>query len=238
MDSDINFKPIESRSVRLKVVDQIVQLVQEGKLKPGDQLPSERTIAERMGISRPTVREAVAALEVVGLVETKIGQGTFIKSADVESLETRIENLFQTERSPFETLETRKILESHAAELAAQKASLQQLEEIEAAFRELWDEADQSQDWNEAADRRFHIAIAEASGNSVICDVLHILLDIGQKRVWAKLKEIGRLIPGSLDKDFLEHQAIFHAIRERDPDKARNTVWNHFTSVEKDIFDL
>jgi GntR family transcriptional repressor for pyruvate dehydrogenase complex len=238
MDNYINFKPIENRSVRLKVVDQIVQLIQEGVLNLGDQLPSERTIAERMGISRPTVREAIAALEVVGLVETKIGQGTYITSNNVDLLQTRLENLFQTERSPFETLETRKILETHAAVLAAEKASPEQIEEIRTALEAIQDEAENSQTWNEEADRRFHIAIAEASGNSVICEMLHILMDMNQQRVWAKLKEIGRLIPGSLDKDLLDHQEIYQAIQARDPDRAMIVVWDHFTSVEKDIFKV
>ena len=98
---NVIFEPIDTQTIRMKVVDQIVKMIKEGKLSPGSQLPSERAIAEQMGISRPTVREAVAALEVVGLVETRSGQGTFVKGGDLENLKVRAEALFVEERSAF-----------------------------------------------------------------------------------------------------------------------------------------
>jgi len=220
----------------MKVVEQVFRMIREKKLKPGDQLPSERTIAEQMGISRPTVREAVAALEVVGLVETRIGQGTFIKSVELEPLRFRAESLFLEERSPFEALETRKVLESYAAALAAERATDEQLGEIAAALAEIEDGVKNDSMWNEAADRRFHLAVLAATNNSVLYDVTKMLLEMNQHRVWFKLKEMGRLLPGSLEKDLSEHQAIYNAILSRNQEKAKEVVWNHYVMVERDIF--
>jgi GntR family transcriptional repressor for pyruvate dehydrogenase complex len=230
------FKPVNNQTIRIQVVEQIVKMIREGKLKPGDQLPSERVVAEQMGISRPTVREAFAALEVVGMVETRIGQGTFIKIADLESLKYRAESLFVEERSPFETLEVRKILESHSAALAASRGSDEDIFEIEKALRILAEEAGKFQTWSDTADISFHKAIANSSGNSVLSDLFNILLDMSHYKVWQKLKEIGRLVPGSLEKDLQEHRSIYEAIKERNPEKAQDAVWKHFMDVERDIF--
>jgi GntR family transcriptional regulator, transcriptional repressor for pyruvate dehydrogenase complex len=235
---NVVFEPIKTQTVRIQVVDQIARMIKEGKLKPGDQLPSERVIAEQMGISRPTVREAFAALEVVGLVETRTGQGTFVKPGDVESLKYRAEYLFIEERSPFETLETRKILESQAAALAAERASSADLAGLKQALDILEETATHQSNWNEEADKDFHMAIARASGNSVLDDLFKILLDMSQHKVWSKMKEIGRLTSGSLDKDVAQHRMIYEAIRYKDPQKARQLVWEHFVGVERDIFGL
>ncbi len=232
------FEPIKTQTVRIQVVEQIARMIKEGRLKPGDQLPSERVIAEQMGISRPTVREAFAALEVAGLVETRIGQGTFVKPGDVESLKYRAEYLFVEERSPFETLETRKILESQAAALAAERANVEDLNDLKAALDILDASAASHNEWNEEADKDFHVAIAKASGNSVLYDLFKVLLDMSQHRVWSKMKEIGRQTTGSLENDVAQHRMLYEAIRDKDPRKARQLVWDHFVGVERDIFGL
>jgi GntR family transcriptional regulator, transcriptional repressor for pyruvate dehydrogenase complex len=232
---NVIFEPIDTQTIRMKVVEQIVKMIKEGKLSPGSQLPSERAIAEQMGISRPTVREAVAALEVVGLVETRSGQGTFVKGGDIESLKVRAEALFVEERSPFETLETRKIVETHAAGLAAERATEAQIAEIERNFQGLT--IGDSQEWSYASDLQFHTAIAKASGNSILADLSILLIRMNHQKVWEKLKEIGRLEPGSLERDLHHHRDILQAIKERNPEKAKEAVWCHFTSVEKDLFD-
>jgi len=232
----IVFEALKTQTVRIQVVEQIIKMIRDGKLKSGDQLPSERLVAEQMGISRPTVREAFAALEIAGIVETRTGQGTFIKSTDIDSLKHRAENLFVEERSPFETLEVRKILEMHSAALAAKRGIDADILEIEKAFRILADEAVNFQTWNDNADIVFHKAIANASGNTVLSDVFNILFDMNHHKVWLKLQEIGRLIRGGLEKDLQEHQSIYEAIKERNPEKAQAAVLNHFTGVEQDVF--
>ena len=233
----VAFQPIEPRKIYMRVVDQVVNMVREGHLKPGDKLPPERVIAEQMGISRPTVREAFAALEVIGVVETRTGQGSFIRSVDLENLMSRAESLFLEERSPFEILETRKALESYGAALAAERATSEQLAEIERALQMLRDGVAENQEWSEVADRQFHAAMAKASGNSVLADVLNVLLDMSEQRLWAKLREVDYSVPGNLEKGLGEHRRIYQAIWDRDAEAARDAVLKHFADVERDVFD-
>ena len=235
---EVFFEPIQSEKIYLKVVDQIIQLIREGRFKPEDKLPPERTIAEQMGISRPVVREAVAALEIIGVVETKPGQGTFVISGDFEGLRSRTYSAFQDERSPSEIMEVRRPIESHAAALAAERATQEQIAAIGKAVQMLSDTATKNQEWNDAADREFHDALARASGNSVLEDVCRILSDMCQQKVLARLKELGHLVPGSLEKDLDEHRQVYEAIGARDPEAAQNAVWQHFMRAERDLFDV
>ena len=235
---EVFFEPVETEKIYLKVVDQIVQLIREGRFKPGDRLPPERTVAEQMGISRPTVREAVAALEVIGVLEIKPGQGTFVTSADFEGLRSKAYSTFLDERSPYEIMEVRKAIESYAAALAAERGTPEQIAEIGQAVQAISDTATENQEWNEVADRQFHEALGKASGNGVLADVCNILLDMCQQKVLARLKELGRHVPGSLEKNVEEHSQIYEAIRARDPKAAQNLVWQHFENAEHDIFDL
>ena len=235
---EVFFEPIETQKIYLKVVDQILELIRAGKFQPGDKLPAERVMAQQMGISRPAVREAIAALEIVGILETRPGQGTFITSADFNGLKSQAYSMLLNERSPFEILEVRKVIESYAAAEAANNAAPEQIAEIGMAVQSLNDSAVKNQEWNEVADRQFHLAVVNAAGNSVLTDLISILLDMSQQRVWAKLKELGHLVPGSLEKNVADHRQIYEAIRARDPEAARNEVLKHFVSVEHDIFDL
>ena len=235
---EVFFEPVETEKIYLKVVDQIVQLIREGRFKPGDRLPPERTVAEQMGISRPTVREAVAALEVIGVLEIKPGQGTFVTSADFEGLRSKAYSTFLDERSPYEIMEVRKAIESYAAALAAERGTPEQIAEIGQAVQAISDTATENQEWNEVADRQFHEALGKASGNGVLADVCNILLDMCQQKVLARLKELGRHVPGSLEKNVEEHSQILEVIRARDPEAAQNVVWQHFENAEHDIFDL
>ena len=235
---EVFFEPIETEKIYLKAVEQIVQLIREGRFKPGDKLPPERTVAEQMGISRPTVREAVAALEVIGVLEIKTGQGTFVTSADFEGLRSKAYSTFLDERSPYEIMEVRKAIESYAAALAAERGTPEQIAEIGQAVQAISDTATENQEWNEVADRQFHEALGKASGNGVLADVCNILLDMCQQKVLARLKELGRHVPGSLEKNVEEHSQIYEAIRARDPKAAQNLVWQHFENAEHDIFDL
>ena len=235
---EVFFEPIETEKIYLKAVEQIVQLIREGRFKPGDKLPPERTVAEQMGISRPTVREAVAALEVIGVLEIKTGQGTFVTSADFEGLRSKAYSTFLDERSPYEIMEVRKAIESYAATLAANRGTPEKIAEIGQAMQAISDTATENQEWNEVADRQFHEALGKASGNGVLADVCNILLDMCQQKVLARLKELGRHVPGSLEKNVEEHSQIYEAIRARDPKAAQNLVWQHFENAEHDIFDL
>jgi DNA-binding FadR family transcriptional regulator len=232
----IVFKPIEPQKMSLRVVEQIMDHVREGHLKPGDKLPAERIIAEQLGVSRPTVREALSALEIIGLVEIKTGQGAFVNAVDWNNKKAEALALLGEERSPFEVLEARRIIETDAARLACERASAQEIAEIEEAVQMLRDELASHGQWSEEADQQFHLSIVKAARNSVLMDLFVLLTEKTGRRLWARAKEKVHSIPGRSDEFLHEHAQIYEAIRERDPEKARTSILRHFTHAEQTLF--
>jgi DNA-binding FadR family transcriptional regulator len=230
------FKPIESQKISMKVVEQVIDLVREGHLKPGDKLPPERSIAEQLGVSRPTVREALSALEIIGLVEIKTGQGTFVTAVDSRNWDSEVLELLGEERSPFEVLEARRIIEADAAALAAQRGTWEDISEIGKALQALRDELATNQQWSEEADRQFHLAIVKAAGNSVLTDVFMILMDKTGRKLWAKAKERVHGVPSRVQEFLQEHTQIYEAVGDRDPEKARANTLKHFLHAEQTLF--
>jgi len=108
----------------MKIVEQVLDLIKEGKLKPGDKLPPEQVLAENFGTSRPSVREALSALEILGITESRGGKGNFIKDTPRSPLYEQEVMELEKEESPFEILEARKAVEIEIAELAGKKATL------------------------------------------------------------------------------------------------------------------
>lgn len=128
------FKKLKTKKVYMKIVEQIQDLIKEGKLKLGDKLSPEHILAEKFGTSRPSVREALSALEILGVIESRGGKGNFIKgNLDSPLYEQRFREL-QEEESPFELLEARKAVETEIAGLAAEKATPEDIREIEEAL--------------------------------------------------------------------------------------------------------
>jgi len=115
----------------MKIVEQVRDLIKEGKLKPGDKLPPEQTLAEKFGTSRPSVREALSALEILGITESRGGKGNFIRN-NLNSLlyEQKFKEL-EEEESPFELLEARKAVETEIAGLTAKKATREEIAAIQ-----------------------------------------------------------------------------------------------------------
>jgi GntR family transcriptional repressor for pyruvate dehydrogenase complex len=109
------------------VLEQIWDLIRDGKLKPGDKLPPERILAERLGVSRPSVREGIVALEILGLVDSRGGKGNIIKNVGNYSILKQNYRHLEEEESPFELLEARKIIEVDVAGYAAQKAQTEDI---------------------------------------------------------------------------------------------------------------
>jgi len=128
------FKKVKTKRVYMKIVEQVQDLIKEGKLKLGDKLPPEHILAEKFGTSRPSVREALSALEILGVIESRGGKGNFIKgNLNSPLYEQRFREL-QEEESPFELLEARKAVETEIAGLAAEKATPEDIREIEEAL--------------------------------------------------------------------------------------------------------
>jgi len=203
------------------IVDQILTSIDTGEFPAGGRLPPERELAERYSVSRPTIREAVIALEALERVEVKTGSGVYV----LES--SRGWNGVDLSISPFELTETRAMIEGEAAALAAVMITSEQLGELELALHEM---ADQSTTVYEHADKKFHKIITRATGNKMmeaVVDNLWYVRD-NSPTVYRAYQSIcntdGRV-------RLAEHMEIFEALKNGDKVAARNAMHQHFSRI-------
>ena len=153
-----------------KIFDQITNLINSGEFSVGSRLPAERELAERFQVSRPTIREAIIALEATNKVSVKTGSGVYV--LDTSNKQTKTSK----EISPFEVIEARVLFEGEAAALAAKMITNDEITLLKNAFQDLANEA--PDDHSKKADRAFHSIIANATHNSVIANQIHALWDL------------------------------------------------------------
>jgi len=230
------FKKVRTKKVYMHIVEQIQDLIKEGKLKPGDKLPSEHILAGKFGASRPSLREALTALEILGITESRGGKGNFIRDNLRSPLyEQRFKEL-EEEESPFELLEARKAVETEIAGLAAEKATSEDIREIEKALDRMENTLDDTPRVMEF-DRKFHIAIAKAAHNSVLFQMMNYLADGLKESLWVNIKEKSWALPGHPQKYLEEHTKLLEAIKKGDKKAARRTMYSHLADVEEDLLE-
>ncbi|MEQ8356168.1 MAG: FadR/GntR family transcriptional regulator [Kiloniellaceae bacterium] len=227
---------IQTKRLFQQIFDQLAELIAKGEFPLGERLPAERDLARQLGVSRATLREAMIALEISGLVEVRVGAGVFVVRN--RSLEDRLAEKDQPGKGldlgPFEILEARRTVECAVTFLAAQQMQYSDVEELEAALR-LMAEEHEAGFQTERGDRDFHIAIARATRNGALIRTVETLWDIrGSSALWAKLHErvrASQIRPASFD----DHQRILEALRARDPDAARAAMDAHLVRVADDL---
>ncbi|MBB4613475.1 FadR/GntR family transcriptional regulator [Novosphingobium taihuense] len=194
-----------------------------GRYPVGSRLPAERDLALRYEVSRPTVREAIIALEVQGLVEVKIGSGAYVKRLPGENDRPGF-NV-----TAFELTEARLLFEGEAAALAATQMTDEDLAEIEQLVQQIAEE-NQNPNGTESADREFHLAIARATRNVAVYNTVAQLWDLrGTSPEAALLHEKAR--HANIKPVVEEHTAILDALRARDPNAARAAMRAHLSAV-------
>jgi GntR family transcriptional repressor for pyruvate dehydrogenase complex len=220
----------------MKIVEQVRDLIKEGRLKPGDKLPPEQVLAEEFGASRPSVREALSALEILGITESRGGKGNFIKdNLSFPLYEQKFREL-EEEESPFELLEARKVLETEIVGLAAKNATEEEIATIQGSLNKMKDAMTNIPEIMEF-DREFHINIAKAAHNSLLFSMMIYLTDLLKEKLWINLKEKSWSIPGRPQKYFEEHNEILSAIKNKDNKKARQKMYDHLNEVERDLLN-
>lgn len=227
-------KPIRTRKIYEQIVDQIGQLVAQGQLKPGDRLPSERELVERFQVSRASIREAISALEMMGLIEVRSGEGTFIRQVNIESVVTPLAwMLFIEKDTDLELYEARKILEVQAAGLAAERADEDEISEMFEAL-EIMRKDLESHHLGEEADHHFHYAIARATHNKILFRLMNTLSDTMKKALKSSRSKLYEH-EDTPEKLFQEHLAIFQAIKNRDAEQAQKLMLDHLVGVENHL---
>ncbi len=220
---------VKVRRLYLEVAGQIESQVKSGKIKPGQRLPSERDLAVKFDVSRPTIREAMIALEIAGLVEIRTGRGIYVvKQRSPKELKVRDEG-----PGPFEILEARRCLEAETVALAAARITQQQLLELESALREMENEGAEGS-VTEQADERFHCIIAEASQNSALAATVRWLWQLRNESEISTLFH-QRVREEGVHPSVTEHRRIFNALKNRDPIAAKNAMRTHISrALERD----
>jgi GntR family transcriptional regulator, transcriptional repressor for pyruvate dehydrogenase complex len=206
----------------------IKELIVDGEFVPGSKLPKERELAERLGLSRNSLREAVRALTLIGVLEPRQGDGTYVTSLDAALLLDALSFVIELhqDRSVLELLEARRLLEAEAAALAAVRREPAQIAEL----RELIEAMPGCTGVEEFVenDMSFHRTIAAAAGNAIVSSLLESLSGRTiRARIWRAITE-----GGATDRTVAEHEAICDAIERRSPELARAWMTVHVASVE------
>jgi GntR family transcriptional regulator, transcriptional repressor for pyruvate dehydrogenase complex len=224
------YKVLRTSRLYEQIVQQIEESVLNGSLKPGDQLPAERDLAQRLGVSRTAVREAVKALREKGLVEAYSGRGTFITDGTSHAARQSFDlmvKIGQPEGSPHLT-ELRLILEPGIAALAASRAG----EEHLAAMREavtVMDRAQRNPEVYIEADLDFHLALAEAAANPLILSLIDSIVGLLRQQ---RMKIFN--VEGGPQRGQVHHKHILEAIERRDAETARFAMRAHLEQVSQD----
>jgi DNA-binding FadR family transcriptional regulator len=211
-----------------KIVHAIVADISSGVFPVGSRLPAERDLTERFKVSRPTIREAMIALEMQGLVEARKGSGVFVLASTSSEVEEELDI------GAFEMIEARRLLEGEVAAVAATEIDDDQLAELRSLLAKM---AQDDDDVAERADRRFHIAIAEATGNAVIISAVTDFWDMRFRSPLARevLHKAGSL---GTESRIAEHGRILAALEARSPHDARNAMRDHLGRLIDHLLDV
>lgn len=230
----MKLKPIRTKKVYEEIIEQVKNLIAEGVLNPGDKLISEREMADKLKLGRSAVREAFRALEAMGIIEIRQGEGTFVKEVSKDSLAEVLALILMTERDTTrELLELRKILEVEAAGLASLRHTGEQLKKMEEALKQM-EEDIESGDLGQQADWNFHYTVAEASQNSLLVMLMDSIADTMRRVLKTARLELYRT-PGTPQRLLREHYTIFNAIADGHDQDARRAMYEHLDRVEKAI---
>jgi GntR family transcriptional repressor for pyruvate dehydrogenase complex len=211
------------------------EMIMSGELKPGDRLPREADLADRLGLSRNSLREAVRALSLVRVLDVRQGDGTYVSSLRAGELLGALSfvlDLHRSEESVLEMLEVRRILEPAATATAALAVSQEDIEEL----RKLCDATEQAGSVEELVeyDLQFHRRIVTAAGNSYLAQLMDTLAGPTVRvRIWRGISQ-----GGAVDRTVAEHRAIVTALEARQPDLARSWATVHVAGVEQWLRDL
>lgn len=229
---DMHFEKVRPAKASTVVAQQLLQAIKTGGFPVGSRLPPESELAQMMGVSRPTVREALAALAAVGVIESRPGIGNFV-SNPADSILRDALVLLENEASCLEIMEARGLLEPPVAAAAAVKHTPQQLERLREVFHRLIklahrDSFDQYFD----TDKEFHLALVEAAGNDLLASALLPLINTMDQHLYREFTrkyyfrdELGITSVAEL------HGEILKAVEARDPKSAAKTMRNHWARM-------
>lgn len=228
-------RPAEFRAVRRgrvyeEVVRQIQDFIVSGRLEPGDRLPPERELAQRLQVSRGSLRDAIRTLELVGLVRSRQGEGTLICDVSPEALLGPLSTALVRKRELVaELLDVRKMIEPRLAARAAAHATPEQIARLEDVLHRQGLKMRRGEPAVEE-DSEFHYTIALAARNGVVLKIVDMLMDLLKDS-----REHGLQVPGRLERSFKGHRRVLRAIRLHEPRAAEAAMRRHLRDIEEVI---
>lgn len=228
------FSRVRSEKLAEAVIRQIEQLILRGILRPGERLPAERELSERMGVSRPSLREAVGELHARGLLESRAGSGVYVARELEAQFSPALTRLFAThDEAVNDYIEFRRDMEGLAADRAARFGSDTDLKVVETVFRKM-EAAHSKRDPSKEAelDAEFHMSIVEACHNVVMVHMMRSMFDLLQQGIFFNRQVMFRQ---RMTRDMLlnQHRAINEAVQARDPAAARTAIGAHLDFVQE-----
>jgi DNA-binding FadR family transcriptional regulator len=220
---------VETSRLYRQIAEQLSKLIGSGEFAEGTRLPSERELAAQLGVSRPSVREALIALEVAGKVDVRVGAGIFVSARRP----TAVADPTSEGQGPFELLRARWLVEGEIAMAAAHNAMPEDLEVVRAAVAEMQQRQRQRRD-PEVADRDFHLGIAKATHNSALVSVVRTLWDQGRGDIWKRMEHHFQT-PELRAAALRDHRAILAALEARDGRGARAAMRGHLERVDREF---
>ncbi len=226
----MTLQPLKVDRLYKQISNMLIAAIKEGQFKIGEALPSERDLAQRLNVSRSSVREALIALEIAGWIDIRTGNGVFVlRSDEPESLgmtdDTSVEDL----------LETREVLESEIARIAAERRTPEQLKELAAELQEMKRIAKNNDEFRQH-DRRFHMLLGEMTGNMVLLELIEAIWNKRHRPMhrhfeshFGKTTPYGRLVG--------DHLAIYEAIAKADAEGAKKAMMHHLQYVRAEFFN-
>lgn len=217
---------VDTRRVYQQIADQVLQLIDSGEFAVNTRLPSERDLAEQFKVSRPSVREALIALEVMGFVQIKMGSGVYVCKPTQRKQQAPVK-----EFAPFELIEARALIEAEIAAQAAINRTEAQLQELEQRLQDMSTQSAQQKN-PLASDREFHAVLARATGNQVLASLVEQLFDARMGVLFSRLANYFDT-QTTWEQAIKEHRAVLRAVKAQDPERARLSMRHHLDRARK-----
>ena len=226
-------EPLKKTRLYEEIVKQLVDLINKGSLKPGDRLPTERELAVQLKVSRTAIREALRSLEMMGFIESKVGEGTFIKEITLNNVLDPFSNiLLQDKKLIIELIEVRLLLESEIAKLAAGKINADKAAEMKNSL-DLMEREIAEGGIGIKGENEFHNALARASENSAMSKILGMCGELLSASRLATLE-----IADQPRKSLEDHRKIYDAIRSGNKEESANLMREHLIKAQRNLENL
>ncbi len=224
----MEFGKISKDALPKEITTRLLDMIREKALRPGDQLPPERELAAMMGVSRPSVREALRALALMNVLDIRQGSGTYVSSLDTGLLIEHLDFVFSLDDSTYlELFEARKVLEAGIVALAAKKVTDKEINTLQEIVTRSTEKINDLEAFL-LNDRELHESITHVADNPILTRFMVSLSKLGLASRSRTVR-----IPGVAEQTIEDHQCIVAALRDRDPEQAKTAMLEHLSNVER-----